>query len=71
MSTRLPSFDVPKKCTKCHEVWTRHDPDSTSYCDRCNNFMFHYKPLPHQVRFHADPAKYKMFAGGQKSRSPL
>lgn len=67
MSTRLPSFEVPKKCPQCGEVWTRHDPDSTSYCDRCNNFMLHYKPLPHQVRFHADPAKYKMFAGGYGS----
>lgn len=64
MSTSLPSFEVPVRCDKCGELWTRHEPEQTSYCSRCENFMLHYHPLPHQMRFHSDKTKYKMFAGG-------
>jgi len=62
--TRLPSVDIPKKCNKCGEVWTRHEPEHHSYCAQCQNFMLHYHPLPHQIRFHQDPSKYLLFAGG-------
>lgn len=33
-------------------------------CEACNKFIFTYQPMPHQARFHADPAKYKMWGGG-------
>ena len=58
---------APTHCTQCKEAWTRHDEESSSYCSNCNNFMLHYKPLPHQIRFHADKTKYKLFAGGYGS----
>lgn len=32
-------------------------------CDECQSILFCYDPLPHQIDFHADPHKYKMFAG--------
>lgn len=33
-------------------------------CEACGKFVFTYLPMPHQARFHADPAKYKMWGGG-------
>jgi hypothetical protein len=33
-------------------------------CNDCGALKFCYIPLPHQERFHADPSKYKLFAGG-------
>lgn len=40
-------------------------------CEACNKFVFTYQPMPHQARFHADPAKFKMYAGGSNSMSSL
>ena len=36
-------------------------------CNECGAIYFLYEPLPHQAKFHADPHKYKMFAGGYGS----
>lgn len=36
-------------------------------CDECRAILMVYEPLPHQAAFHADPHKYKMFAGGYGS----
>lgn len=36
-------------------------------CDECESIIMTYDPLPHQYEFHADPHKYKMFAGGYGS----
>lgn len=69
--TQATLHKPPTKCTSCGEVWTRHDPESTSYCYRCEHYMLHYKPLPHQMRFHMDKTKFKCFAGGKKSHSRL
>ena len=33
-------------------------------CNECNTFLFLYVPMPHQLRYHRDQAKFKMFAGG-------
>jgi phage terminase large subunit len=33
-------------------------------CQECRAILFCYTPLPHQQRFHADKAKYRMYAGG-------
>lgn len=40
-------------------------------CDNCDQLVFVYTPMPHQLRFHNDPVKYKMYAGGKKSHSRL
>lgn len=36
-------------------------------CSECGAVQMVYEPLPHQAAFHADPHKYKMFAGGYGS----
>lgn len=36
-------------------------------CNECKAIVMVYEPLPHQAKFHADPHKYKMFAGGYGS----
>lgn len=33
-------------------------------CDHCEELVFCYTPMPHQLRFHLDPVKFKMYAGG-------
>lgn len=33
-------------------------------CDTCAHFLFLYNPMPHQLRFHRDKARFKMFSGG-------
>ncbi len=32
-------------------------------CDDCSHLLFCYQPMPHQLRFHRDPTKFKMYAG--------
>lgn len=39
-------------------------------CDECRAILFCYTPLPHQVKFHADPSKYRLYAGGSKYPVP-
>lgn len=36
-------------------------------CDDCGHLVFCYEPMPHQLRFHQDQAKFKMYAGGYGS----
>lgn len=36
-------------------------------CEDCGSLLFCYTPLPHQILFHEDNAKYKMYAGGYGS----
>lgn len=36
-------------------------------CPDCKHMLFCYEPMPHQARFHADPSKFKMYAGGYGS----
>ena len=36
-------------------------------CQECRAILFCYTPLPHQEEFHADKAKYRMYAGGYGS----
>ena len=33
-------------------------------CDDCGHLVFCYVPMPHQLEFHKDPARFKMYAGG-------
>lgn len=49
-----------QRSTDCHNTWW-------TKCDECGSFHFCYDPMPHQERFHKDPAKYKMWGGGYGS----
>lgn len=50
------TYEVPENGQEWHVV-----------CDECHAIAMCYEPLPHQAAFHADPHKYKMFAGGYGS----
>src|SRR5690625_1630121 len=49
-------YDVPLSSQEWHVT-----------CTECKTIMMVYEPLPHQEAFHADPHKYKLFAGGYGS----
>lgn len=52
---------------KCgHGVMGETDNSSEWFtkCDDCGHLLFCYEPMPHQLRFHMDQAKFKLFAGG-------
>lgn len=50
------TYDLPSNGQQWHVV-----------CNECGTIAMCYEPLPHQAKFHADPHKYKMFAGGYGS----
>ena len=50
--------------TPCMNIWW-------VVCNECDHHVFCYEPMPHQLRYHMDPAKFKMFAGGSKVLCPL
>lgn len=50
---------VYKETIDSNEWWVK--------CDNCEQMVFCYQPMPHQLRFHSDPAPYKMYAGGYGS----
>lgn len=52
-----PSCSGRHTHTKKHNTWW-------TVCTECNVFFFAYEPMPHQLRFHRDPAKFKLFGGG-------
>lgn len=54
-----------------HQGNTKSFSEWWTVCTDCGQFFFAYEPMPHQRRFHRDPAKFKLFAGGRKSQSPL
>lgn len=33
-------------------------------CTECDTFLFLYEPMPHQLRYHKDPHRFKLFSGG-------
>lgn len=58
---------IGTKCDNCR--WgVYHAPDNGQewhvVCNDCEAIHICYEPLPHQAEFHADPTKYRMFAGG-------
>lgn len=53
---KFGKYDIPLSGQEWHLV-----------CDECGTVKMVYEPLPHQEAFHADPHKYKMFAGGYGS----
>ena len=59
-----------KKCTKCEFGTLGHNDNNSEWwvkCDDCSALYFCYEPMPHQLRFHQDPAKFKMYSGGYGS----
>lgn len=44
------------KNTKAYNEWW-------VVCSECNLFFFLYEPMPHQLRYHRDKAKFKLWAG--------
>lgn len=57
-------------CYKCHYGKYQLPESGQEWhvvCDSCGSIHFTYQPLPHQYAFHADPHKFKMFAGGYGS----
>jgi hypothetical protein len=62
---QLPYFK--KTCAHCNMGNYIEFPEGNEwnlFCNECGAIMFCYTPLPHQEMFHADPSKYRMFAGG-------
>lgn len=58
------------KCTKCHHgtmIETDNNCEWWTKCDDCSHLVFCYEPMPHQKRFHQDPAKFKLYGGGYGS----
>lgn len=65
---QLPFLD--KECEICHFGHYQTPENGQEWhvvCDDCNAIALCYEPLPHQSVFHADPHKFKMFAGGYGS----
>lgn len=61
---------LEKKCVKCghgHMTDTDNNCEWFVKCDDCGHLIFCYTPMPHQLKFHQDPAKFKMYAGGYGS----
>lgn len=58
LNTRCPHCKVGNmQHTECfNEWWVK--------CNECDHLVFCYIPMPHQLAFHYDSAKFKMFAGG-------
>lgn len=53
-------------CRKCNVklIPTAEYNEWWKTCPECKEFVFLYEPMPHQLRYHQDPAKFKLFAGG-------
>ena len=61
------------RCTKCDFGYMRNTENNNEWflkCDDCNHLLFCYEPMPHQLRFHLDDAKFKLYAGGSKVLCP-
>jgi len=63
---RSPNHDfIECKCDKCDfGVFQETTSEWWVKCDNCGHLVFCYIPMPHQLRFHMDKAKFKMYAGG-------
>jgi hypothetical protein len=51
-----------KECTG-HRTHTKKHNSWWTVCTDCGVFFFVYEPMPHQLRFHQDAAKFKMYGG--------
>lgn len=67
MPSKMTEKFIGKTCDECGFGVYKEFPDGNEWnviCNDCEAILFCYEPLPHQMNFHADPAKYKLFAGG-------
>jgi hypothetical protein len=67
MPSKMQLPYLKKTCSHCGFGHYIEFPDGNEWnlvCNECQAIMFCYTPLPHQIEFHADPSKYRMFAGG-------
>jgi PBSX family phage terminase large subunit len=58
------------KCKRCKygEMNVMNDGNEWNLeCTDCGAILFCYTPLPHQIKFHQDGSKYRMYAGGYGS----
>lgn len=58
------------ECPHCGQGFYRETDDANIWwvkCDDCEHLQFCYVPMKHQLRYHMDPAKFKLFAGGYGS----
>lgn len=65
---QLPYID--QECVECKRGTYQVPANGQEWhlvCSDCNTLVMAYEPLPHQEAFHADPTKYRLFAGGYGS----
>lgn len=57
------------KCHRCHGSYKLPDNGQQWHlvCNECGAILLVYQPLPHQKRFHQDPARIRGFFGGYGS----
>lgn len=61
---------LSQPCDKCHRGKYRNTDCHNEWwvrCPECNNYLFCYVPMPHQLRFHRDAHKYVLYGGGYGS----
>ena len=56
-----------ENCDKCHTSLAPTSSEWWNKCLDCGSFYFLYDPMPHQLKYHNDPARFKFFAGGYGS----
>lgn len=67
MPSKMTKPFIKQKCHHCGIGHYIEFPDENEWnliCNECRAVLFCYNPLPHQQAFHADGAKYRLYAGG-------
>jgi phage terminase large subunit len=70
MASKMIEKFIGQTCQSCHFGVYKEFSDGNEWnviCNDCGAIQFCYEPLPHQVEFHSDPSKYRLFAGGYGS----
>jgi PBSX family phage terminase large subunit len=70
MPSKMTEPFIKKTCQHCNIGHYVEFPDENEWnvqCNECSAILFCYNPLPHQQLFHADGAKYRLYAGGYGS----
>lgn len=70
MTSSMQEKYLDKTCTVCEEGLLKEPEENKEWylvCSECHSIHLVYEPLPHQVAFHDDNSKIKLFAGGYGS----
>ncbi len=70
MASKMQEKHLGKKCTSCGIGKFEEPANGQEWhleCDFCRAIYLVYEPMPHQLDFHKDEHKFKMFAGGYGS----